>query len=331
MNVRIADQKDINKICNFLDNNWKKNHILSKDKKLLKWQHISNKKNKISFAVLENKTKKILGLIGFISINAYKKIKKKDDNIWLGIWCVSKEINKIYGLKLIYFFLNNTDNISIGGIGLTKDIMQLYNKLEFNTGEMRHYFIKNDKIHKAKLSKYLVNKKFKKVKKNTLEVTDRINKNIFSLKKKSFKNYNYFKYRYENHPYYNYKFINIKKRGEDILLIVFRKIFLFDTSILRIIDSFGYWEKAEDIGILIRNLLYKENSEYIDFLYKGRSEKYIENNGFNLKKGIKVIPNHFEPFEGVTNQPLYFCFKSRNEYELHKGDADSDRPNLLIN
>ena len=50
MNVRIADQKDINKICNFLDNNWKKNHILSKDKKLLKWQHISNKKSeKISY------------------------------------------------------------------------------------------------------------------------------------------------------------------------------------------------------------------------------------------------------------------------------------------
>ena len=67
MNVRLGNKKDINKISEFINKFWKKNHILSKDLNLLKWQHQSVLKKKISILILEEiKIKKIIGILGFI-------------------------------------------------------------------------------------------------------------------------------------------------------------------------------------------------------------------------------------------------------------------------
>ena len=330
MKVRLANLNEIVNIKKFIDNNWKKNHILAKHSKLLIWQHRNVDKKKLSIAVLENNEKKIVGILGFISINNYINVNgKKKDYIWLGIWCLDKSINKINGLKLIYYFLNNRRYKYIGGIGLTKNIIQLYKKLNFKVGEMKHFYILNNKIKKTVLSKKLLKNKFINEKDFIINESKKIHKSIFNQKVTSFKNYRYFKYRYEKHPIYKYRFLNIKKNNKNILLIIIRKIKIKNHSIIRIIDTFGDWSSVNNIGSLLHKFILKEKSEYIDFLYNGYNEKYIILNGFKIKKNKKIIPNHFEPFEGVKNQPLYYCYKSQIDFDLHKGDADSDRPNLI--
>jgi hypothetical protein len=333
MKVRLSNYNEIHIIQKFINLHWKKNHILSKDINLLKWQHKHKDKKKISIAVLENQQKTIVGVLGFISINNYTaNINNKNDYIWLGIWCMDNNVNQIYGLKLMYYFLNNKNIKYIGGIGLTKNIIPLYKKLNFEVGEMKHFYILNHKKKKYTLSKNLKKNKYLIEKKLKLKESKYLNAGIFTNNKEySFKNYKYFKYRYENHPVYKYRFLHIILDKKIILLIVIRKILIKKTSVLRIIDTYGNWSEVKNLASLLQNFIIKEKCEFIDFLYEGFNKKNIIRNGFNIKSKNQIIPNHFEPYEGIVNQPLYYCYKSDKNYELHKGDADSDRPNLPFN
>ena len=105
----------------------------------------------------------------------------------MGIWCLNKNTNKIYGLKLIYYFLNNSKYKYIGGIGLTKNIIQLYKKLNFKVGEMKHYYILNNTVKKTVISKNLIKNNFLsernfKIKENKSIVNQYLIIKLFHLK-----------------------------------------------------------------------------------------------------------------------------------------------------
>ena len=59
------DIKHTPKIQQYINLNWKKDHILTKNKKLFFWQH-GFKKNKIDF-LCEFKKKKIISILGIIN------------------------------------------------------------------------------------------------------------------------------------------------------------------------------------------------------------------------------------------------------------------------
>ena len=44
VSLSFCNKKNIKKLMKFLGENWQKNHILSKNFKLIDWQHYSNKK-----------------------------------------------------------------------------------------------------------------------------------------------------------------------------------------------------------------------------------------------------------------------------------------------
>ena len=87
-------------IQKYIHKNWKKKHILSKNKKLFIWQH-QFLKDKIDFFI-RKKNKKIISLLGVINQSRDKKYSE----ISLAIW---HSINKTAGLSLmtnIFFFKN---------------------------------------------------------------------------------------------------------------------------------------------------------------------------------------------------------------------------------
>ena len=202
-------------------------------------------------------------------------------------------------------------------------------KLGFNVGEMIHFYIRNDQIKKPQVSINLKNKKMNI--NNELKIIEikKINKSYFKIKK--IKNYNYFLERYQKHKYYKYRFIKILNNENFLILIIFRIVKYKKNKVMRVIDSYGNWSKVYGLGYLLKNILIKEKIEYLDFMYYGSNIKHIKNNDFIKKAGNTIIPNYFEPFNGIKNQPLNYCYKSNENYELHKGDADSDRPNQLKN
>ena len=71
MKVRLANLNEIVNIKKFIDNNWKKKHILSINSKLFKVKQHKNIDKKVINCYFRKYKKKIVGILGFISINNY--------------------------------------------------------------------------------------------------------------------------------------------------------------------------------------------------------------------------------------------------------------------
>ena len=76
LNLKILKFNDLNKLRSFISKNWKKNHILSKNKKFLIWQHYSNNNLNTAAATIKNK---IIGLQMFIPQNHYDAALSKKE------------------------------------------------------------------------------------------------------------------------------------------------------------------------------------------------------------------------------------------------------------
>ena len=59
----LSTKNEIHEIKNFINNNWKKNHILTKNNNLLEWMYCNNKNCNF---FLSKKKDDIIGLLGFI-------------------------------------------------------------------------------------------------------------------------------------------------------------------------------------------------------------------------------------------------------------------------
>ena len=95
--ISIAKIDDADEIMKFIDNEWKKGHILgiSKDYFLYEYKN----KDHLNFVISKNQTNKINGILGFIRSSS-------DDNatVWTTMWKVSKSSGSpMLGVDILNF------------------------------------------------------------------------------------------------------------------------------------------------------------------------------------------------------------------------------------
>ena len=81
--ISIAKISDTNEIMNFINNEWKQNHILSSNKKFFLYEYKNRKA--LNFVIHKNQSNKIDGILGFL-----KSSSDKNASIWTTMWKVSK-------------------------------------------------------------------------------------------------------------------------------------------------------------------------------------------------------------------------------------------------
>ena len=79
--IRFAEEKDIPAIMRFIDESWRRNHIMSRDRTLFEFQHKWG--SEISFVLSETEGK-ITGILGYIPYD------RKNRDITLAIWKTNK-------------------------------------------------------------------------------------------------------------------------------------------------------------------------------------------------------------------------------------------------
>lgn len=328
MSIEILKEKDFDDFISFIDNHWKKNHIFTKDRDLFEWQY--KEQNNFNFIISKNNNK-IDGILGFIPINHY------DNNLsekvyWLAIWKII-ENSKINGFDLYTYFKKFSNFDSLIVLGISDIAYKFYKILRFKTGIMSHYYIQNENVTDFSIGKFKKpckenNKKFK----NDYRIKKIINikelKTIQNLYY-PFKSINYIINRYLIHPTYKYFLYGVYNNDSLKTVFVIRKIYVGNSSCLRIMDIYG---KIDDIGNIyeqMQKLLKKEQSEYIDLYNYGIDENSLKAIGFKKRENEEVIiPNYFEPYE-MKNVEIKYAFKSnREDIVIFKGDSDQDRPNL---
>lgn len=333
--IRHAVSDDISSIMSFINKEWKKHHILARDKTFFLYEH--GNKDKINFIIAINEEKEILGLIGFI-VCAPSEIS----DVCTVIWKVAKPSgNPALGIKLLQF-VSRLENVRyILSTGINELTIPIYSFLGMFTGELDHYYMLNSTIKHfeiAKIKNNPINRNYNQSV-NLFNFSIKLIDSVSEIKKFSFqsfkdkvpyKNQRYFLKRYSQHPIHKYMIYGLYVGKVLEAMIVLRKQFYNQSSVLRFIDYFGEDKYLEFTQDFFQKLLLEQNCEYVDFYCYGFNNDCLVKGGFTklCKMDNNIIPNYFSPFvQENINIRFFSNSKDLKAIRLCKGDGDQDRPN----
>lgn len=322
--IRIAIEKDISQIQNFIHINWKRDHILAKSRDFFYYEHVYQ--GVVNFIISVNEKDEIDGILGYIPYG------KKHRDIMTVMWMTKSKNNPFLGVEMLQYLEKACDLRTIASVGINKKTKEIYEYLGYRTGQLEHYYRlgqrKEYKIAKIYDNTILNGKRdepYELVEINNfveLEKKYNLEKKVIGPYKESW----YIKKRYFGHPIYSYRIFGIGKNGFEAVLFG-REINIDHTKIFRIVDFLGDEKVFTHIVKAFDEIIEKNDYEYIDFYQYGIDEKILKDAGFIKKEtGKNIIPNYFEPFER-KNIEIYFFTSDRENIRFFKGDCDQDRPN----
>mgnify|MGYP000031963202 CR=1 FL=1 len=295
--IRYCQLEEVDKLQDFLDQYWKKGHILATNKTLLDFQHKNEKEGRYNFVVAYNNSTQLFDIIlGFIPYNHYDP-EWDTKKIWLAIWKKNDQpLPRGMGKKLLEFVENNIQPSTIGGIGINDTIEQLYLKRGWQTGKMKQWYFLNP----GRLISY---------EERTVAEKDY----FFNPHHKSD---TYYLNRYDRHPFYKY---------ETFQGVVYRKIETELGNCLRIIDFKKHFYLND---YYLRELAQETKVDYIDCFIHGMSAEVLEQMGFTEKPEQMRIPQWFEPLN-LSGKNIKYTYSGKDTFFGVKGDADQDRPSVV--
>lgn len=330
MLINQATISDVESIRRFINDNWKKNHIISRDHVFFNYQHNIN--NEINFIVAK-KEEEIIGILGYIpsSISTISDVSTV-------IWKVLDNQKPLLGLQMLKFLEKKNTVRYIFSSGINPNTFGLYKYLGFYINKLDHYYIINDTLETYNIAKFnTVNNTFQPTKNNNFKITTLINKeelDIFDFGDPSdyipYRNKDYFIRRYLEHPIFKYDIYLVFNTDELVSIYVTRVQNYENSNIIRIIDFYGNQNTLDVFSNFIYNLLKKKSYEYVDFYCFGMNHKKLTSAGFSLineKNNNVIIPDYFYPFEKKNIQISFFVnTKNIEKIKIFKGDGDMDRP-----
>lgn len=338
--IHICKIEEIDEVISFIDNYWQKNHILTKSRKLLDWQHYDEKNSRYNFVIAKSrKTGEIHGVIGFILSSIY------DDEIktpirWGAIWKIREDV-AVKGLGLtLKGYMETTIPVSyIGGVGLSKYSKAIDEKLGEEIGKLSQYYIANPEFRELELIDKPAFPDITSIEIDETKYFVPLSEDEFCEMAHSveeyimpYKSIKYYINRYYRHPIYSYGFIGIFDSTGITSVFVYRKCMVGNRAGIFIVDYIGNPTAIVGCYKLFLDFLQKEKAEHISFPCRGIPDICLKQAGFMLRDDSDVIlPVYYEPFVR-SNVDLDYHFWSKNEFLdgiIVKGDADQDRPNRL--
>ena len=300
MEIRHLKTEELPELQSFINKFWRKDHILATNRALMNYQHFNG--NHYNWIIA--KDTEIQVILGFVPTWQYDAEIKRTD-IWLCIWMRSdKELPKGTGTKLLDYLEDYYHPNTVAAIGINDKIEQLYLKRGWQSGVLNHYYF----VSPGKIAAYKEGKRFE----------PGLTGVGFSIPQKSLK---YVEKRYFKHPFYAYK---AWKLGG--FSIITRKISVMGGACLRIVDCFTENEESfiECSPYAFHDLCMTQQVDYIDMV----TNRTVVPRGLEKKPADLILPNWFEPFV-QGDKPIKYAHNGGRLYEIHKGDADQDRPSRV--
>lgn len=332
----ICKENDIQGLREFININWKKDHILYTSKELLEWQY-KNIDGTYNFVLAKSNKDEILGILGFINNYRYDHNLIKQNITWLALWKVKKDRKyPALGLKMLAFLKHKFNPKFIAVIGINEIAKKIYSNLGYKIVELNHFYSTAENQEKKILDKSYSN--HPKLSKKGVLLQEFNQKNFLKLDKIDFiknknasKSVKYFKNKYLDHPFYKY-LIYLVNHNNCYGLISTRIDDLGFSKVLRIVDFIGEEKCLSGIGLGISSIMEKYKIEYVDFWNFGIDPKLLREAGFDVKNNNVLVPSRFEPYEN-KNQKLFCAYLNQNtnseKFNFFKADGDQDRPNII--
>lgn len=317
---------DIPAIMQFVEKNWKENHILARDEEFFHWMYTDEEGCNVVLA--EDEHNDICGMIGVIKYNS-----TKNPDIVGTMWKVLHTKNPQLGLdigKKMYEIYNPRCDI---GPGLNKRALKINQMLGYFGAAMGHLYVL------GACTEYRIAKVIKKQeriscmsKKRLFEIHTKdklrmIYNDALQRRRVPYKDFNYVVHRFMQHPIYTYRFLGIQnEEGVIKAFFVVREVEHDGAKACKIVDYYGPYEEIIDTASEVYRFVDENNYEYMDIYCYGVPEEYLFTAGFSWCTNEEaIIPNYFAPFE-QKNTDIYFATTLWGEFDVFRGDADQDRP-----
>jgi hypothetical protein len=333
--IRLCKVEEIGLLTAFLDNSWSKDHIFTKNKDVLDFQHRAS--NSYTFVVAyHTETNCFHGVLGIISPEFYVDREiGNEQHLWLAIWKVDKDLAKSnsLGMDMLSFVEAEFSPKSIAAIGINNTVALLYKLIGFKTKTMNQWFLPNRNIVETELLVGdLPEHQNGMLNSSDLIIDCGIEREVevqqFLSKHCARRSFDYIVKRYLKHPTYKYNVYAFKKNKSDIYAVVVgRKVAGGGANAFRLTEMFFDSDCSSDLGGALCELMERNGFEYIDFLEYGYDPHSLIEIGFMKCSDRLFVPHLFEPFVAERSE-VKIAFKSEKPFICTKGDSDLDRPNL---
>lgn len=331
LKISIAKLEDTKGIMKFMNDVWKKDHILSRNKEL--FLHEFQNKENLNMIIAKDSTNTIVGIFGFMYYNSCDI-----PDVAGSLWKIDEKVKEpLLGFKLREYFKKNIQHNFFAAPGANLTTKPIYKYLKINWNQMEHYYFANSNLKKFLIAKNPLVKQIPTLKSNAIiKHVDDINeiKDFNFLENKKIvprKDLKYVKNKFFNHPIHKYDIYTLTSNNLIKNIFICRTLFASASSVYRIVDFYGDLEYMHEIVQFLKLYIMEHNHEYFDFVSFGLNEELLLQAGLNkldFDDGETIIPNLFEPFV-QKNSPIY-CVSDKTDLELRqfKADGDQDRPNL---
>lgn len=333
---RLAKRSDIDAIMRYIDEAWKKGHILSKDRELFEYEFCDGEEVHFLLAI-DKETGEIEGLDGYYRTSA----RKKDFDVWGSMWSVRKDHKNLpmLGIAIANQYFRQVGFRYELGVGVNEKTATPLHQQHFQvaTGVLNHFYVlrKQDEYRIAVVNDYFDFVPFEKHDCLKLVHFYSINEveKCFDFDEKittyPFKDAWYINHRFFQHPVYHYDIYGIMRENTALALIVLKKTEINGHSAVGIVDYLGDIQAFKYVGNQLMEIL-DTDVEFLDFFCYGYDEEEIKKAGFRLmtKEDTNIIPSHFEPYE-AKNITYWFNSDAKENFVICKADADQDRPNIV--
>jgi hypothetical protein len=330
---------DAEALMRFVHDHWSPNHILSRSRRLLDWQHRNEAEARYNILLARTADGEIVGMLGFIPSSRYDSSLAADrETIWLSVWRALDGYAAGLGLLLLRELDRRLAPKWIGTVGINEQVRGIYAAMGYRTGELIRSYRLNGRIADRRLIGGRAEAPPPPAAERRVELR-RLNETDFAGAAREIgledcgqqpaKTPELFRNRYLRHPFYEYQ-IYLAQGGGRSALIVMRPCHHAGATALRWVDFLGDQALLGSIGPAVDALLHDQQAEYVDHYHAGDLPE-LRQSGFAVldAAGPLILPAYFEPFECSNVRILYAMKGVTGGLSLAKGDADQDRPNQL--
>ena len=328
--IRLARVDEQDAIMRFIDEYWRRGHILSYHRELFAYEHIID--GALNFVLAVSRVSgEIEGILGFIPASRHPE--KLD--VWTGLWKVKENTLPLLGVELYKRLPKLTGARAVLGVGdnphttgrLLKVLMR-----EYRTWKMDHYYrlAPRDKFRIASISHRPQVSQNPALCSEVRRLTDpeQLAEYFDPATQEGFpyKDFAYLDHRYFRHPIYRYQVFGLLCQGHRALVVV-RIEETGDGKCARIVDFLGDPQAFAGTGPFWERYLAENALEYADFYVHGLSDDCLKDAGFTAlaDEDENIIPDYFHPFER-RNVDIYVSGNVPDAL-FCKADGDQDRPN----
>lgn len=327
--IRFAEKSDTASIMEFIDQYWKKGHILARDREFFEWQYIHY--DRLCFVLGCEASGEIKGIMGFIPYDDHN-----EKNITIALWKTMPSSRPFLGIELLDYLITHEPHSTIMCVGiLLKTTERIYKRFGFEVGAMQQWYrlAKRGEYHIAEVNCNVI-PEIKRMPQYRLELLadtaqfEECFRHIdYGAKTMPEKSESYLKKRYFDHPRYQYMVYGISTDQGKTSIVVLRQQPLGEDRALRFVDYIGNYNYLPHITAALDELLLKYDAEYVDVYETGIPPETLKVAGWIQVEGSgNTIPNYFAPYE-KRNITIYYS--GMPGMVMFRGDGDQDRPNVI--